>query len=642
MDDVMPESKLEYLVTGDRISYDKIFQIDNKIAPGLYFLNTELGDLLFSDKTSLWQLEFNKKSMKIRKDEANRICSPRMEEKIQHILESATPKTRKEDDSYKLFKNYKPNSDGFEPFSRDRLLKSVDVYMKMSHGNRFVASQPDAASNYQKVSLSLISTNGNTIKDFIRSHENNAAQFIGHHDKVRQSQGLENDLGIPQGARYKDIYLDSNGNTKYYRLVEELRAGHKYQRKIRNPVLEGFYQEIFSDAFKHSRPGLLSRAASRLAQHTTGVLKGFYSGGATAKNFANKGVTGPARLVKKYARNAAVWAALAGFAAGLGSAQIYSSQVSSPAPISDKQRTQDKTYTVRKGDNLWKIVKEQYRPKTDREIVAGVRHVVDLNKDKYPNLNLDTIYVENQKAKKGADGIKGDVIYPGQNLILEQPLGQHSSESANTTFAKSAKAPDHKKADAIYPALNLEQAVGQGQSETKTANDTHANGFLLASLIAGMYITGSRAGNMLNRYVKSKTRYNAIDDIVKDPFADSTRRLCCKELSENIVDLVQRHNKGMSTDIYASMPQRKDVVEALNLARDSGYKLERFCYDAIKNDETSYLVNSYKDSARSVDSIRKDFEAKYNMKISKKSFYKVLDKHGRGIRRKNSRAKRNV
>jgi len=78
-------------------------------------------------------------------------------------------------------------------------------------------------------------------------------------------------------------------------------------------------------------------------------------------------------------------------------------------------------HTVKKGENLWNIVKEHYGLKDDKEIARKVNEIVGLNKGKYPGIAADTLFVDgNGRLRKGKDGIAGDDIKPGQEISLAQ------------------------------------------------------------------------------------------------------------------------------------------------------------------------------------------------------------------------------
>jgi hypothetical protein len=106
------------------------------------------------------------------------------------------------------------------------------------------------------------------------------------------------------------------------------------------------------------------------------------------------------------------------------------------------------------------------------------------------------------------------------------------------------------------------------------------------------------------------------------------------KFSSDLADLVERHNSGRSTRIYDWLPDRPAVVYALNLARDRGMQLRRFCYDALRQSEADYIVNEYRHSKKTVNQIISEFKEKYNMGMSYGSFYKVLDNHGGVVRRR--------
>ncbi len=91
-----------------------------------------------------------------------------------------------------------------------------------------------------------------------------------------------------------------------------------------------------------------------------------------------------------------------------------------PKNNESNENTNKYVHVVKKEDNLWNIVKERYNLSDEKDIAEKVNEIAELNSEKYPNLKIDKVYVDNKVVRKGKDGIKGDLIYPGQEIELPQ------------------------------------------------------------------------------------------------------------------------------------------------------------------------------------------------------------------------------
>lgn len=264
--------------------------------------------------------------------------------------------------------------------------------------------------------------------------------------------------------------------------------------------------------------------------------------------------------------------------------------------VPQKQEPQTLTYTVKKGDNLWNIVKNNYHLTDPVDIADNVNLIADQYADEYPELKEDTLAYENGKLVRKADGIRGDKIMPGMQFELWKSNPQ--------------------KKEAVPPKMagSLESKLSQSDKKAGTSSSP----YMPIAAAAGLLGLAGTAG-----YLRRKAGSPLLADYMKARGILNTS-MAEQELRTDLSELVQAYNSRQSTDTYSWAPNKARVAEALNYARQKeGMKLERFRRDALTEAERQQILYQYQSGAKASDIIQQFYDNN-NMRMSKSSLYRVV------------------
>ncbi|MFH1510901.1 MAG: hypothetical protein ABIF10_04355 [Candidatus Woesearchaeota archaeon] len=532
-------SKLESLVTGDCIRPENIFRIDSSAGKALTFYKTELGDILYSDRDGLWQLEMDPVSHTVAKDRLKRIhCKP-LEDQLVSLSQQYRPRLLSQKEAYASLQDYKPNADPFAPFSRDflnrscRLVVSEDGFQALDRSNR------------DKAVPVMVMSADKQLHPFIYRHDtpDRNLKFIGG---IKKSSVAPCDLGVEKDLFYQDISYKVDGKTKYFRVVAK-KPARPYSRMPAEPVSTGGQIHVFDREFRRNlSKGVLEKAYAGIAS-AAGRVGGYF---------------------KRHYKKALVGAAAFGVAAWL----FYNKPAVVEAPrepekkeaVTPKQpqfRVEPAKYhPVRQGERAWDLVKKHYGVTSAQAIKEKIDQLVMLNKDKYPEIAKDTVYVKDGRALPGRDGIGADVIRPGWQLLIEPekkvPASPPRTASIDSFVAQSLPVYAAQNLLTANPYNNLQHLVDRYNARQIPKRDY--NQVLLDNL------NKARAsGIKLNRFCQQSLEQPEIS-FITESYKDSSR-----SIKSILADFEQQHNMKISKgslyrvlDLYADGLRRNSHRKA--------------------------------------------------------------------------------
>ncbi len=250
-------------------------------------------------------------------------------------------------------------------------------------------------------------------------------------------------------------------------------------------------------------------------------------------------------------------------------------------------------YTVKKGDNLWNIVTDQFPGlKTSNEIVIKIKEVVDTNKGGLAHLSKDNLSVMEGKVVDEPDGIPGDLIYPDDELNLGQEM-----------VISQKKVPVKKDMTlGDTPGISFPDKVGFENER-------------------GLYSQNNLESLTQNHYDATITGYNA------NSLYD------CGDLvsgMNSVADYYNRFGKNETLDTFAFLKDDPEVLRAvLNFQRSHGIKIKTNL-NILSDIEVvqSALVYAV---CPNINDAKIDLERITGMHMSTSTMYRLLDKAGEKI-----------
>jgi len=157
----------------------------------------------------------------------------------------------------------------------------------------------------------------------------------------------------------------------------------------------------------------------------------------------------------------------------------------------------DIEYTVKQGDTLWNIVKRYYGLSDYKEIAAKVNEVVDYNVGRIPHLSIDNVRFNvaddpstyERCPSEPCDYIRGDVIYPGDVLILPRASTSGKTTKERYTGVVCGKHINEMRPNQFETFSCMLRAPGRDElPQSATQNNIHAKIEYTTDLAVGQVI----------------------------------------------------------------------------------------------------------------------------------------------------------